>query len=243
MSTSNVNARSASIYVAGRDGPKRSKSRRRRDPRDRFQRAWPGDPDGADRRAAVERRNYSDLACSQTNVHRSPLSIGFCGHATPREGSFQCERHAQHVHNFMMDGVITTRTPPAPGFSNQVGSLRRMPSANQVITVITAPSTDAWRSRVNTVMRSGGNSFHGTAYEFLRNTELNAIGYVFGSVRRPSRSDSAGVNQFGATIAAPSSESRVLLRRYEGFRQLSAFLNFDSIPNAVDRSGHCRSRW
>jgi hypothetical protein len=37
---------------------------------------------------------------------------------------------------------------------------------------------------VSSVMRSGTNEFHGSAFEFLRDTDLNAIGYIFGQRRQ-----------------------------------------------------------
>src|SRR5438309_9077406 len=87
-------------------------------------------------------------------------------------------------------------------------------------------------------MRSGTNQFHGTAYEFLRNTQLNAIGYIFGQRPATFQKPTLQRNQFGATIGGPIIKNRVFFfGDYEGFRQLQKGLNFDTIPNLTDRSG------
>src|SRR5580704_992920 len=52
---------------------------------------------------------------------------------------------------------------------------------------------------VNAALRSGTNRFHGTAYEFLRNTNLNATGYF----RSPTGAPTLHRNQFGATFGGP----------------------------------------
>ena len=89
---------------------------------------------------------------------------------------------------------------------------------------------------VNAVMRSGTNQFHGTAYEFLRNTDLNATGFTFSPAvfQKPTLQR----NQFGATVGGPFIKNKLFFfADYEGFRQLQRYLNFDSIPTATDRSG------
>ena len=64
---------------------------------------------------------------------------------------------------------------------------------------------------VNVVTKSGSDSFHGNAFEFLRNTSLDAKNYF---------SDQRGVfrqNQFGGTIGGPSQKAKaVLFRRLSG---------------------------
>ncbi len=88
---------------------------------------------------------------------------------------------------------------------------------------------------INAVMKSGTNQFHGTAYEFLRNTVLNAGGYEFAQpfVKPPLQR-----NQFGTTIGGPIVKNKVFFfADYEGVRQLLHFNNFDSIPDATDRQG------
>ena len=72
---------------------------------------------------------------------------------------------------------------------------------------------------VNAVMRSGTNQFHGTAYEFLRNTDLNATGFTFSPAvfQKPTLQR----NQFGATIGGPFIKNKLFFfADYEGFRQL-----------------------
>ncbi len=57
---------------------------------------------------------------------------------------------------------------------------------------------------VNVVTRSGTNSFHGTAFNFLRNYKLNAGNYFSGR-------DALKRNQFGGTFGGP-----VILPGYNG---------------------------
>jgi hypothetical protein len=88
---------------------------------------------------------------------------------------------------------------------------------------------------VNAVMRSGTNQFHGTLYEFLRNTDLNAVGYFkpAGGVKPPLVR-----NQFGGTVGGPIVKNKIFFfGDYEGFRQIQKVLSFDSIPTLNDRAG------
>ena len=89
-------------------------------------------------------------------------------------------------------------------------------------------------------MRSGTNEFHGTAYEFLRNTDLNAVGFKF--ARPYFQKPTLQRNQFGATIGGPIIKNKLFFfGDYEGFRQLQRYLNFDSMPTLTDRGASCPS--
>ena len=59
---------------------------------------------------------------------------------------------------------------------------------------------------VNAVTKSGGNQFHGDAFEFLRNGKFNARNFF-----APKR-DTLKRNQFGGTIGGPIVKNRLLLR-------------------------------
>jgi hypothetical protein len=188
-------------------------------------------------------RNYSDLALLSTNVHRSPLSVAFATNGTPREGSFNVNGMRSTYNNFLLDGLDNNAYSTSnQGFSNQV--VQPSPDAIAEFKVVTGNySAEYGRvggAVVNAVMRSGTNSFHGTAYEFLRNTDLNATGFLFSPtvfVKPPLQR-----NQFGVTIGGPFIKNKLFFfADYEGFRQLQRFLNFDSIPNLNDRIGNLPS--
>ena len=180
-------------------------------------------------------RNYSDLALLTTNVHRSPLGAA---PATPREGAFNVNGMRSTYNNFLLDGLDNNAYSTSnQGFSNQVA--QPSPDAIAEFKVITSNfSAEYGRvggAVVNTVMRSGTNQFHGTAYEFLRNTDLNAVGFFkpLGGVKPPLQR-----NQFGLTIGGPVVRNKIFFfGDYEGFRQLAKGLNFDTLPNLSDRSG------
>ncbi len=184
-------------------------------------------------------RNYSDLALLATNVHRSPMSVLFAANGTPREGAFNVNGMRSTYNNFLLDGVDNNPDSTSnQGYSNQV--VQPSPDAIAEFKVVTSNySAEYGRvggAVVNAAMRSGTNQFHGTAYEFLRNTDLNAVGFLFTNAvfQKPTLQR----NQFGATIGGPIIKNKLFFfGDYEGFRQLHRFLNFDSIPDGADRNG------
>ncbi len=184
-------------------------------------------------------RNYSDLALLATNVHRSPLSVLFAANGTPREGSFNVNGMRSTYNNFLLDGLDNNAYSPSnQGYSSQV--VQPSPDAIAEFKVITS-NFSAEYGRVgggviNAALRSGTNEFHGTAYEFLRNTDLNAVGFTFSPAvfQKPTLQR----NQFGVTLGGPIIKNKLFFfADYEGFRQLQRYLNFDSIPNLHDRGG------
>ncbi|HWE53309.1 MAG TPA: TonB-dependent receptor [Bryobacteraceae bacterium] len=184
-------------------------------------------------------RNYSDLALLSTNVTRSPMAAAFSPSATPREGALNINGMRSTYNNFLMDGIDNNAYSPSnQGYSSQVA--QPSPDAIAEFKVITS-NFSAEYGRVgggviNTALRSGTNQIHGSAYEFLRNTDLNATGFIFccAAFQKPTLQR----NQFGATIGGPIIKNKLFFfGDYEGQRQLQRYLNFDSIPTANDRSG------
>ena len=182
-------------------------------------------------------RNYADLALLSTNTIKSPIAISFSPSGTPREGAFNVNGMRSTYNNFLLDGLDNNAYGPSnQGYSAQV--VQPSPDAIAEFKVITSNySAEYGRvggAVVNAVMRSGTNQFHGTAYEFLRNTDLNAKGFQFSPGPKPTLQR----NQFGATIGGPFIKNRLFFfGDYEGYRQLQKYLNFDSLPNVSDRNG------
>jgi hypothetical protein len=184
-------------------------------------------------------RNYADLALLSTNVHRSPMSVLFSATGTPREGAFNVNGMRSTYNNFILDGLDNNAYSPSnQGYSSQV--VQPSPDAVSEFKVITSNfSAEYGRvggGVVNAALRSGTNQIHGTAYEFLRNTDLNAVGFLFSPAvfQKPTLQR----NQFGATIGGPFIKNKLFFfADYEGFRQLQRYLNFDTLPTLSDRAG------
>ncbi len=186
-------------------------------------------------------RDYATLALLATNVHQSPVAVSFGPTGTPREGAFNVNGMRSVYNNFLMDGVDNNSYGPSnQNYSSQV--VQPSPDALAEFRVITSNfSAEYGRvggGVVNAALRSGTNQIHGTAYEFLRNTDLNAIGYVFGARPATFVKPTFHRNQFGATIGGPLIKDKLFFfGDYEGYRQTQGYLNFYSVPSSNDRAG------
>jgi hypothetical protein len=89
---------------------------------------------------------------------------------------------------------------------------------------------------INLSTKSGTNSFHGSAYEFLRNKVLNANGFFDNSsgLARPPFTQ----NQFGANVGGPVLHDKLFFfSSYEGFRQREGNVFLGWVPTAAERGG------
>lgn len=178
-------------------------------------------------------RNYSDLALLSTGIRQSDYAFA----NPPREGSFNANGQRSIFNNFLMDGVDNNSYGTSnQGFSNQVVQLT--PDAVGEFKVVTAnASAEYGRSSgavINATMKSGTNEFHGTAWEYLRNTELNAVGFFRPATGKPVFQR----NQFGFTTGGPIVKNRAFFfADYEGFRERQKFVVFSNLPTMSQRQG------
>lgn len=186
-------------------------------------------------------RDYASLALLATNVHVSPVQATFGPTGTPREGAFNANGMRSVYNNFLMDGIDNNSYGTSnQNYSSQV--VQPSPDALAEFRIITSNfSAEYGRvsgAVVNAVMRSGTDKFHGTVYEFLRNTDLNAIGYIFGARSPTFVKPTFHRNQFGATLGGPLIKDKLFFFvDYEGLRQAQGYLNFYSVPDTNDRAG------
>jgi hypothetical protein len=91
---------------------------------------------------------------------------------------------------------------------------------------------------INTIIKSGTNSFHGVAFEFLRNDKLNANDWNSTLAKAPLRR-----NQFGFTLGGPIIKDKTFFfTSYAGLRQTtSALLSSAVVPTALELTGDFRS--
>ena len=89
----------------------------------------------------------------------------------------------------------------------------------------------------NVVTKSGTNSFHGSAFEFLRNDKLNAEDVFFNPAAPGHFKPEYRQNQFGASIGGPILKGKTFFfGDYEGFRQVIGQTNTAVVPTCADNS-------
>src|SRR5215467_1966119 len=93
--------------------------------------------------------------------------------------------------------------------------------------------------QITIATQSGTNAFHGSAYEFLRNSDLDARNFFD---RKGQASDPRippfRRNQFGASLGGPIQKDKTFIfGNYEGFRQQWYLTKVAIVPDAQARKG------
>lgn len=136
--------------------------------------------------------------------------------------------------NFRFDGVDAT------GIFNQEqkGTFRLQFSTESIAefraraALYTAESGGTEGGQVDVVSRSGTNTFHGSAFEYLRNDFFDARGPFDGSTLPPFR-----LNQFGGSFGGPVRKDKdFFFATYEGLRQRIGQTLIGFVPSAAFRA-------
>jgi len=88
---------------------------------------------------------------------------------------------------------------------------------------------------INVLTKSGTNKYHGSAFEFVRNTKFNANDWGSQLERPPFHR-----NQFGGTLGGPIKHDKTFFfASYSGLRQTtSTFMSGAIVPTALERAGN-----
>src|SRR5215813_6069555 len=90
---------------------------------------------------------------------------------------------------------------------------------------------------LNVVYKSGGNDFHGSAFEFLRNSVLDANNFY--ANQRGVGLSSFKRNQFGGQFSGPIRRNKLFfLFAYESLRERSFSSTTTTVPTELERSGN-----
>lgn len=139
--------------------------------------------------------------------------------------------------DILVDGVSTAH-PTVNGFSGN-STFPPVEAIAEFKVMGSNYSSEFGRSNggiVNVVYKSGSNSFHGSVFEFLRNSKLDAnnffsnrAGIPLGSFKR---------NQFGAMVNGPIVKNKTFfLASYEGLRERSLANDISTVPTELQRNG------
>jgi len=90
-------------------------------------------------------------------------------------------------------------------------------------------------AQINVAIRSGGNSYHGSAFEFLRNASLDAKNFFDPFQQKIPQFQR---NQFGGTFGGPVRRDHTFFFiNYEGTRIRQAITRLAHVPTAAEKSG------
>src|SRR5215831_5737973 len=179
-------------------------------------------------------RNYADLALSAPGVRKAVQS-----NTANRDAAYDINGMRSAFNSFNLDGLDNN----AYGTSNQAFSyqvVQASPDAVQEFRFDTnnysAEYGRAAGAVINASIRSGTNQYHGAAWEFLRNTQLNAVGF-FQPVggQKPTLVQ----NQFGGALGGPILRNKLFFfTDYEGFRSAAHTLSYSTLPTADQKHGN-----
>ncbi|OLE88085.1 MAG: hypothetical protein AUG08_09965 [Acidobacteria bacterium 13_1_20CM_2_55_15] len=180
-------------------------------------------------------RSFQQLALLQTGVNAA-LAAGndVVGGRTPKI-SINGARPEQN--NFLLDGTdINNVYNKTPGSS--AGVLLGVDSVLEFQVLTNAYSAEFGRSaggQINAVTRSGENTVHGSAFEFLRNSALDARDF-FDPKDKPIPPFKR--NQFGATLGGPVQRDKTFyFLAYEGLIERLGVSGATFVPDANARRG------
>ncbi len=94
-------------------------------------------------------------------------------------------------------------------------------------------------SAINAVSKSGTNTLHGSAYEFLRNSALDAKNYFdLAGTRIPPFKR----NQFGGTLGGPIKNNKLFFFvNYEGLRAGTGITEYAQVPSDLLKEGYIQN--
>ncbi len=194
-------------------------------------------------------RNYTDLLGLVTGVRQAPTAATTSSNlnAMVRQGAYNVNGQRSVLNNFLLDGMDNNSYGESnQGFDNQIISVPP-DSVSQFSVVTNNESAEYGRSSgatINVASQAGSNRFHGTLYEFLRNTDLNAAGFfkpislVGTSGTVPFRKPTTNRNQFGGNVGGPIFRDKFFFfLDYEGLRSVTKPLFVLTLPTQAELNG------
>ena len=174
-------------------------------------------------------RNYLQLA---------NLTAGAVPSSSSRDNSFSAYGNTGLQNAFLLDGARNDNY--LRGLDNRSRDMVRPPlDAINEFTVQTSNYSAEFGASaggvVNVVTKSGTNQLHGTAYDYLRNSKLDAANYFAVNGHKPLLVQ----NQYGGSLGGPIVKDHAwLFGAYEGLHDRSENAALSTVPTEAVRNGN-----
>jgi hypothetical protein len=188
----------------------------------------------------LESRNVGDLLSLQAGVVYTGDNPSIDTNTDTRSGAVNGARSDQS--NITLDGIPVN---PKDGYAFQSVLPVTLDSVEEfrvTTTNATADEGSAGGAQVALVTKSGTNNFHGSVYEYNRNSYFSANDYFLKQSElqsgQPNTPQFLNRNIFGGSLGGPIKKDRLFLfMNYEGYRDAEQVSALDIVPTASLRDG------
>jgi hypothetical protein len=171
-------------------------------------------------------RQYMDLALLTPGV--VPSQPGQQG------GGFNIAGARSQSNLFLLDGVSNMDTQ----IGSALGNFRITDAVQEFDVQTSVPTAEFGRghgAQVNIVTKSGSNQLHGSAFEYFRNSNLDAADFF--TNRLGGAKSTLHRNQYGAAAGGPVIKDKTFFfLSWEGFRQVNPTVSSTRVPTAAERA-------
>lgn len=159
------------------------------------------------------------------------------GTTTSNGNTFSVDGRRTYENLFLLNGIEYTGTSQLGvtpgGVSGELLGIDAIREFNALTNAYGAEYGKRAGAQIEIVTQSGTNAVHGTLFEFLRNSDLDARNFFDQGSVPPFRR-----NQFGTALGGPLKKDKwFLFGNYEGFRQVLAESNVAVVPDNNARQG------
>jgi hypothetical protein len=184
-------------------------------------------------------RDYTQLATLTTGVIKITENGGGINGSTTATngnagGAFAVNGTRGNLNNFMLDGIDNNSNDNAGNIlSTNVDAIQEFKVQTSGYSAEFGRSGGAV---INATIKSGTNAFHGTAFEFLRNSALDARGF-FAPADQPKAPFRQ--NQFGGTLGGPIRRNKTFFFvDYQGTRIGTSQTDISTVPTPAEIGGN-----
>jgi hypothetical protein len=169
------------------------------------------------------------LAAGVTGGLPNALASGTRPDDRRQSAAFAANGQSDQYNNMMIDGMDNNER-----FIGGVGVRPSIDAIEEVRVLTNLYSAEISRSMggvVDLLSKSGGNKFHGTVYEFVRNDKFDAKDYFAASGPKPELRQ----NQFGGSVGGPIWKQKTFFFfDYEDFRKISGVTADSTVPTLYE---------
>jgi carboxypeptidase family protein len=195
----------------------------------------------------VGERELKDLPLNgrsfDTLITLNPATINYSAMKSPQTSTsngntFSVAGRRTSENLFLLDGIEYTGSSQLAvtpgGVSGQLLGIEGVREFNVLTDTYSAEYGKRAGAQVSVVTLSGTNALHGSIFEFLRNSALDARNVLSQTSSVPPFRQ----NQFGGALGGPLKKDHLFLfGNYEGFRQALALDSISVVPDAQARQG------